>query len=288
MVNEKELIKTIENNDVSKLNKLLTKGLNPNEHTTLKGFTPIHLAVISGRLEMVEILLQHGGDPNVLSKSSRELPELLTPLQTAIISRAPEKYDITRTLIRYGANVNLFKSNSDIGMGPPVIMAIAKKDYTMVKLLLDNGADVNAYIIGKDGCQVKPIGQAAYVGDVKIVELLIQYGAKVEESNDNLSTPYHLSAYKGYLDILKFLFNIYPAPNIVGCYKTTPLFSAALSNLENLDVIKFLVEAGADVNFIDMMGNSVLYYALRQKKSTVVSYLTEHGGRLITGGKEAR
>ena len=233
---------------------------------------------------MVELLLQHGANPNAFTIPSHASPYFLTPLQAAIITEIPTRYDIVKTLIKYGADVNLHKGK-DILQGPPLIIAIAQKDYDMVKLLLDSGADINAFIITEDGCQIKPLGEAAYVGDIKIAELLIQYGARVNESSEQLSTPYHLAAYKGYLDFLKFLFEIYPAPNIIGCHRMTPLFSAVQSESENFDVVKFLVEAGAYVNAIDDQGDSPLYYALKQKKSRVISYLVEHGAKFIFNGE---
>ncbi|BDC18744.1 ankyrin repeat domain-containing protein [Acidianus sp. HS-5] len=284
MVSERELINIIESNNVSKLNELLMKGMNPNGYMH-NGLTPLHVAVYSGNLEMVEILLQHGANPNVFTIPTTKLPKRFTPLQIAVMEQKPTKYDIAKTLIKYGANVNLYESNSDLSTGPPLFIAIARIDYATIKLLLDHGADINANFISK-GCYYKPLGYAALTGDIKITELLIQYGARVEESNDSLYTPYHAAAFAGNLDLLKFLFNIYPAPNIVGCSRSTPIFSAVASNSENFEVVKYLVEVGADVNFLDIVGNSVLFYALKNKKDRVASYLAERGARIIFRGKE--
>lgn len=210
--------------------------------------------------------------------------KIFTPLQLAASKNV--NYDVIRTLIRYGADVNSKEGSPP----PPLIIAVMKQDPpTLVKLLLDSGADVMITAASNDSsrCYINPLTAAGSKGNIEIGKILIQYGARVDESGgDNLITPYHSAAMFGHINFLKFLMDIHHDPNIIGCYRKTPLFSALEANL---DTVKFLVEAGgADVNAMDETGTTPLTYAAAKKKRDIMAYLIQHGAIAMYKGQQIK
>lgn len=127
-----------------------------NSHSN-DGFTPLGLAVFFGHPETVNALLDAGADVNLASQESMKV----TPLASASAAR---QFEIARTLIEHGANVNARASNDFT----PLHESAASGKLDFVQLLLDNGADVNAKTT--DG--KTPIDYAREHNRAEMVELL--------------------------------------------------------------------------------------------------------------------
>eukprot|EP00300_Choanocystis_sp_HF-7_P000364 c10296_g1_i1.p1 GENE.c10296_g1_i1~~c10296_g1_i1.p1 ORF type:complete len:153 (+),score=28.15 c10296_g1_i1:292-750(+) len=112
--------------DVARL--LLEHGANPN-HINIYGRTAMSCAVL-GSVEMVNLLIQHGGCLNLPFQSE------FSPLHEACQSG---KCSMVQQLIARGANVN-----KDSTLGPPLFVAIRKGSQPMTKLLVEYGALLNA------------------------------------------------------------------------------------------------------------------------------------------------
>jgi uncharacterized protein len=96
------------------------------------GFTPLHLASFFGAEEMAQILLDHGADPNAVSRN----PMAVQPLHSAAASRA---VGIITMLLNHGADVNARQQ----GGWTPLHAAAIFGDLPLVELLLKNGAEVD-------------------------------------------------------------------------------------------------------------------------------------------------
>lgn len=114
--------------NVEKMKGLLQRGANPNEHDD-GGFTPMHWASASslGRnKEMLQLLVKHGGNPNVLHSTTDMVPlqfahnleavealiDLGAKLDTKDIAKATplhsaKKPDLAKAMLKAGANPNL-------------------------------------------------------------------------------------------------------------------------------------------------------------------------------------
>ena len=102
-----ELLQTIKDNDIHKVEDLIKNGLNINE-TYERGLTPIHLACEIGTVEIVNKLLEYGADVN--SRTSHKV----TPLHLAV---QEGKTEIINLLIIRGAEVT---AEDDEGVTPLV------------------------------------------------------------------------------------------------------------------------------------------------------------------------
>lgn len=124
------------------------------------GFTPLGLAVFFGHPETVHALLEAGADVNLPSRESMKV----SPLASA---SAAGQYEIAKTLIAHGANVNARAS----GDFTPLHECAASGRLEFAKLLLEHGADVNAK--GTDG--KTPLDYAREHNRDEMVELLRKY-----------------------------------------------------------------------------------------------------------------
>lgn len=113
------------------VNILLRAGANP-KVTSRTGSTPLWLASINGDAAVLEVLIEAGADPN------EPLPLGRTPLMVA--SRTG-KLDAMKVLIDAGADLNAKETER----GTTAMMWAADQGHdAAIQLLIDRGADINA------------------------------------------------------------------------------------------------------------------------------------------------
>lgn len=74
---------------------------NYSPHNADMGDAPIHVAVLDQNLEMTELLLRKGADPNAMNK------EKMTPLHYVADSRFPNIIELATTLLNHGADIHI-------------------------------------------------------------------------------------------------------------------------------------------------------------------------------------
>lgn len=89
---------TAQSNDLSRVNKLLSKGIPPDLEDA-SGYTALHYASRNGHLKVCEKLLSKGANVNATTRSGRT-----TPLHRAATQGHAE---IVQLLLDYGANANI-------------------------------------------------------------------------------------------------------------------------------------------------------------------------------------
>lgn len=117
-----------------------------------------------------------------------------------------------------------------------------------------------------------------------VVQLLLEVGADVEAKNRAGETTIFPACKRG-LGIVKRLAE-HGADIDARCkYEATPLMSACENN--DLEIVKYLVKSGADINAEDKSGESVLFFGLNSKE--IVDYLVENGAnaKSLKGRHEA-
>jgi len=165
---------------------------------------PLSNAAAVGRLDIVQLLLDHGADPN--------LPEeQIAPKGKALYSAVYNgHYEIAKLLLERGAFPN-----------PPVessgdALWVSRKwrpDKRMEQLLLSYGAKPAQEHRGEDWptrahnwLRISPLHEAARRGDLKEVKQLLKAGADLTARDEHLrSTPLAWAAKYGQLNVVKFL-----------------------------------------------------------------------------------
>ncbi|KAK4059832.1 uncharacterized protein Triagg1_10974 [Trichoderma aggressivum f. europaeum] len=147
---------------------LLDQGFNPDIYMPPCGRSLLCFAVQMAEWS-IEMFLKAGADPNIQCQDCAYGCALEAASQGGMI-------DSAKTLIKYGADVNLVQSTGK-RFGSPLAAAAYGGSLECVKLLIKHGASVNAQL--KRGDYGSPLAAAASGPSLECVKLLIEYGADV-------------------------------------------------------------------------------------------------------------
>lgn len=127
------------------------------------------------------------------------------------------------------------------------------KDYNVAQYLLDHGAK----LINESDPDGSAITRAATFGDASMLSLLLSYAndADLDESQEAL----HHASYYGHVDFVNILMDqgIDVNAHVPSCdYEETALASACLAKKPNSEMVKNLLERGADITFRNTCGST--------------------------------
>ncbi|CAJ1084996.1 dynein heavy chain 12%2C axonemal [Xyrichtys novacula] len=265
---------------------------------TLKGETPLFLAVVHGLRESATFLLQNGSSPDLQND------EQDSPLVAAILN---DQYDLATLLLRYNASVDQ--------TGPLNRTALHESSFlgleNFVYLLLDSGANPNACDIKKKTplalsaqnghlnvvevllekgahawCESESgtiLFDAAASGNPDIISLLLDYGADPNQPLYSGHLPIHRVAYHGHILALERLI---PVTKLEAIKESgmSPLHSAAAGGHQHC--VEMLLKAGFDPNFMlhqrvrrnyDDERRSALFFAVSNNDLQCTRSLLEAG-----------
>lgn len=171
----------------------------------------------------------------------------------------------------------------------PLQRAAFDGDAAQVVALLDAGADVNAANTGRSFGGRTALHEAAGRGHVKVVEVLLARGANARAKDPAGYTPLHdtadgpgkgpppVSTQAGRNAIAVLLLRHGAEVNAQIDHGDTPLHKAVVTN--NIDLVKLLLEAGADPNLRQAQSMTPLHFAAfaGPDRSAIVELLLRHG-----------
>jgi len=249
------------------LSKLLSAGADPNI-AIVSGETPLMMAARRGNLEAVRVLLSAGAKPNAAENNAG---------QTALMMAIVEKHvAVTEALVNGGADIKL---GSKSGF-TPLMFAVQQGDVEAIRTLIKAGADVNSV---QTGTKLTPIIIASAMLHADVVDLLLANGANPNAIDSRGYTALHLvvrdtdygmdlRTKDTVTRIVKALLAQKADPNIrlvqehpaatgneVSLGGATALILAAEVN--NFDVVKALLDGGADPKATTDAGHSALHMA---------------------------
>lgn len=131
--------------------------------------------------------------------------------------------------------------NSDV---TPLMYALKGQNYAIIPTLLNNGADVNAH--DSSGNSVL-IYACRFKANADVIKMLIKYGANINARDNDWKSVLMYASQNDNVEILQILVNAGANINAKMENGTTALTIAAQNN-PNLNVVKFLLENGADIN----------------------------------------
>ena len=201
--------------------------------------TVLYIAVVKGNLKLVELLLKHGANPNILCKVEMEIEDMINhvlaysflygisimdnvPYSLMSTNRTPLMEaawlglnNILKKLLR--SKVAHTKVKDDYG-NTAVHFATVQNQFLCLDLLLRNGA--NPDVANK--CEALPVQYAACIGNIDILNLLIAHGCELSRDSAN-----------------KYYSALFPRG-------TDALFNAV--HFGNLNCAMLLLDNGADVH----------------------------------------
>uniref|UniRef100_A0A3Q3M2J4 Ankyrin repeat and SOCS box containing 14b n=1 Tax=Labrus bergylta TaxID=56723 RepID=A0A3Q3M2J4_9LABR len=265
---------------------------------TLKGETPLFLAVVHGLRESATFLLQNGSSPDLLND------EQDSPLVAAILN---DQYDLATLLLRYNASVDqtgplnrtalhesaflglenfvylLLESGAnpnacDIKMKTPLALAAQNGHLNVVEVLLQKG--IAGHHFSESGTI---LFEAARSGNPDIISLLLDHGADPNRPLYGGHLPIHRVAYHGHILALDHLI---PVTKLEAVKESgmSPLHSAAAGG--HAHCVEMLLKAGYDPNFMlhqrvrhnyDDERRSALFFAVSNNDLQCTRLLLEAG-----------
>ncbi|NPV00578.1 MAG: ankyrin repeat domain-containing protein [Brevinematales bacterium] len=181
-----------------------------------------------------------------------------------------ENTAIAKFFIEMGADVKVKEYINSNEFNISVLHTACLKDnFSMVKMLVEKGAEIDAV----DGKGRTPLFDACAVGDVDIVKYLFEHGASLIYREPVKGTyPIHEACYWDNADVVKYLLNIGMNKNLKDFAGQTP-FKYAVEG-ENLDIIKMIVDSGAEIDNKGADGESIFHGI---ENIEVVRYLVSIG-----------
>jgi len=225
----------IQAREAEKVRSLIESGVNPNA-LTADGWSLLQMAAWEGTLEIIRVLLELGAEPD-----SQNLCVFFAAQSgnTELVRFLLEKLQLSPTICDPDGNTLLHHAAES---GSPAL----------VQFLLEAGANLHA----QGSARLTPLERAAWQGNLEIVRLLTEAGADVNSEGGRWSAP--LADARKTLCEAVFLYG-------------PPLYAAASRG--HLEVVKYLVEHGADPNGRDCNGRTVLHAASRVENADCMQFL---------------
>jgi len=195
---------------------------------TDRGTTPMHLAASLGEIEILTALLDAGADSTLADEEGR------TVLHHAILAG-------NEAVVTYLVNTRGIPATLDpTGAHPPLVEAAKASLLKTAKLLVSKGAKAGA----TDGDGLTALHHASANGDIEMVKFLLSKGAKASAQDGEGRTSLHMVAQK------------------------CPLEG------ECLDVAKLLTKKGAKKKGKDGAGKTPGDYAVEGEDEDLIAFLT--------------
>jgi ankyrin repeat protein len=181
--------------------------------------------------------------------------------------------------------------------GYSILLYAARYNYeNIVELIINSGIDINY----KNKHQNSALIYATKYNNINIVKLLLLNGANVNDKDKTGTTPLMYASINGNLEIMHILLKYEANVNDIDTYGCTSLMHAIFDgdqivieflNTKNVDIhkpfdrkdiIKVLLDNGADINIKDIFGKTLLMHSIVRNNCELMSLLIENNADIYT------
>ena len=224
------------------------------------GFNALMEAVRTGNIEIAKLLIEHNSDINIKNKDGKNM------IMIACEKGNEEMFNI---LIENNADIN---EKSSWGASA-LIYASEKGNINIMQYLIDNGIDVNGK--ADDNGDTPLLWAVTGENPYEASKLLIENGADINATNDSGVAPATILA-ASTPKVVKLLKNNGADLDTKFLDYYPPIAIAAGAG--NLEIVKALVENGADVNYYpNDINYTAIFHAIDQHNYEVAEYLFKNG-----------
>ena len=271
--------------------ELVRGGANMNE-PALDGNTPLHFAIAELSADVVNTMIQHGADVNVISPDGRS--SLL-----AAASRPRKSKQVISLLIDAGAVIQTSQN-----AGPHPLLAKILDEFfgeeqsiwlthTPLREILTDGPGGGVKVLlekiprelAKDKRYGLLLHMAVASGDVEFVNLLIQREVNPDATGYYYGSALQAAARIGHLELAEMLLNAGTNVNLIGGRHETAARAAVTG--EHFQLLELLVKRGADMNLkADKASISIVQLAIERRNQDIFQYLLQNGVDVHNTGGE--
>lgn len=253
-------------NQAEVIKLFLTKGADINIRTKIMNSTPLHLACQSGSLKAVIALVENKADLNVTKFGDITT----TPLIKAV---GENQIAIVKFLISKGAEVHrgtvdlaignsqfkmltvLLQQMSEAVKNEMLVSAILNEELEKIKILISCG--VNIYSANEE---VNPMLSAILKRSIPVLDLLIESGGNLFSKDSCGSTLLHTAAHSSITEI------------VLGERYSKSTEGNIVEEKKTIDLVKYLIKKGLNVNDVNNKGNTPLHFAAKQYSNNLKLY----------------
>ncbi len=252
------LMVAIDNGSLDMVKLLVSNGakINIPGHN---GMSMLDGTIRNKNFDILEYLIAQGADINYINAGYTHLH--------AIIDSTKDNKPVTghlKKFLSYKPNLNL-ESMKNGGEGFSALHKATSNGFVdYVEILLDSGANINIKSLATGGTPLHTAASWKYIG---VTRYLIKRGADLEILDNKGFTPLSLAALGNRLQNVQALVEAGAKVNIrTTTGNMTPLIASAsnidpLKHSDSLDVMKYLLDRNADVNFQASDGKTALIAA---------------------------
>lgn len=249
---------------------------------------PLTVAVLSGSIEIVNLLLERGADPNLGCGS--EHPGAVPPISAAC--QFEPQMEIVETLIKYGAKVQGTVALQGSSL-MHVVAGSQDRSLHLLPLLLSHGAEINA----TSEFNLTPLHWASAAGSTKFVELLLKQtdpkpDLEIVSVMDGYTggparTALHRALREGHPEIAKLLLEAGANINcqdIRGRFPLGQLLASDKPELQSVceDMVEFMLKWRPNLGLSDEWDNTVLHNITSDTPLSAVVRLVVEGAPVNT------
>ena len=249
------LIVACQNKHGAIVDLLLSDGADPNlcEETVSKYSLSLHVAAADNNVELVNLLLNHGANVNIVDASGN------TALHHVISNFRQNSvflHGTVSTLLQAGANVNISNGNGETSL----YLAVEKALVVFVEDMLSYGGNPNVAQSDK-----WPLSIACELENMTLVAMLLKAGADPNLNADTdgvvrCELPLCIAANHGNCELTELLLNYGANPNTT--VVDLPLCIATKRGKKEL--AEMLLNAGAEVNMLNSDGKGAMHFAVQK------------------------
>lgn len=224
------------------------------------GLVPLHNACSFGHAEVVTLLLRRGANPNARDNWN------YTPLHESAIKG---KIDVCIVLLQHGADPTIRNTDGKTALDLsdsstiPVLTGEYKKDELLECARSGNEENLKALLTplnvnchASDGRKSTPLHLSAGYNRVKVVQQLLQHGADVHAKDKGDLVPLHNACSYGHYEVTELLLQHGACVNAMDLWQFTPLHEAASKN--RVEVCGLLLSCGADPTLLNCHNKSAI------------------------------
>ncbi len=158
----------------------------------LPGCNALSAAIRANRVDVVEILIKHGVDPNKMMDTGQ------SPFHIACLQG-------NQVIVQYLLANNANALMCDKALNTPLHLAVKANHEYIASMLLNHGANANS-------CNGNLNTPLFFTYNIDVAQLLLDYGADVNHRNDNGDTPLHRLVKHKSNSLVKLLLNYHANP----------------------------------------------------------------------------